>query len=186
MARFQGWKKRYSYLDDYKPGMDGKYVYYGRHYILEGGTDAWKKYRLMLFISSALLMALFVVSGVIEAGVFWSLWYTNLPFALKAIASFLFVWKAIALAIEKYPVKKHIYQKSVPWLKPCAVIVAAISVVYAVTTVICILTNREGILLSGCIIEIVLNLAAAAAGVILFKMFDRFKWDMDPSEEMEE
>ena len=67
MAKFQGWKKRYAYLDDYKPGIDGKYVYYGRHQILKGGRTDWKNYRWLMGTASAVLLALLVITGFIGA-----------------------------------------------------------------------------------------------------------------------
>ena len=185
MAKFQGWKKRYAYLDDYKPGIDGKYVYYGRHQILKGGRTDWKNYRWLMGTASAVLLALLVITGFIEAGAYWRQWYTNLTYALKAIAAFLVIWKTLTLITEKYPVKQYLYAKSVPWYRPCAVITIITGVLAAAAALVCIIINPEGTLISGCVIETVLNLLTAAAGVVMYIMLGKYEWEEDPSEEVQ-
>ena len=96
MAKYKGWKKRYSYLDDYKKGMDGKYVYYGRHYIYQGDLPI-NQYKWMLGITDILLTVLYVVGGVQDAGIIWSKWYVVVPYAAEVLALFLLIWKSISL-----------------------------------------------------------------------------------------
>ena len=185
MAKFQGWKKRYSYLDDYKPGIDGKYVYYGRHYVLKSGKGDWKNYRLLISGAAVIVLALLVVSGLIEAGTYWRQWYVNLTYALKVIAAFLIIWKCFTLVTEKYPVKEYLYKKSVPWYKPSSVSVAATGLVSAIAAAVCLAAPAEGTIVSGCIIELVLNLLTCAAGIVMFKLVGKYEWEPDPSEEIE-
>ena len=184
-VQYKGWKNRYAYLDDYKPGIDGKYVYYGKHFVLEGGTQSWKSYRLLLFSAAGIFLALLIITGLLEAGTYWRQWYTNLSYAFKVVSTFLILWKSVALAAEKYPVKAHVYKKSVPWYKPCAVISVITGGLSAIAAVICILAVHEGLIMSGCILEIVLNLITAAAGVELYRLLDKYVWMNDPSEEEE-
>ena len=186
MAKYKGWKNRYSYLDDYKPGLDGKYVYYGRHYVLEGGRERWRSLQWLMGGTSALVLALLIVTGILDAGAYWSMWYTNLTYMFKVIAAFLIIWKSLALITEKYPVKQYIYKKTVPWYKPCACLIAVTGALSAVAAFICILSKPEGMILSGCILEVVLNLVTAACGVILFIMLKRYLWEPDPTEEVQE
>ena len=183
MAKFKGWKNRYSYLEDYRQGLDGKYVYYGRHYILQTGKAGWKSFRLLMGTASVLILTLLIITGIIEAGAYWRLWYVNLAYALKVIAAFLIIWKSFALITEKYPVKKYIYKKSVPWYRPCAMIEAITGGLCAIAAIVCILAGTKDIILSGCIIEIILNLVTGACGFVLFRMLERYSWDLDPSEE---
>mgnify|MGYP007102011977 CR=1 FL=1 len=183
MAKYKGWKNRYAYLDDYKPGLDGKYVYYGKHYVLEGGQAQWKNYRILIFSAAGILLVLLIITGLLEAGRYWREWYVNVTYGLKVAAAFLILWKSVTLAAEKYPVKTHVYSKSVPWYRPCAVITVITSVLCFIAALICILTVHEGLIMSGCVLEMVLNLITAAAGVILYKQLKKYVWMMDPSEE---
>lgn len=185
MAKFQGWKKRYSYLDDYKPGLDGKYVYYGRHYILTPESGSWKNFRLQTAGAAVIALALLIVTGLLEAGSFWRMWYTNLTYGLKVIAAFLIIWKTLTLITEKYPVKQYIYKKSVPWYKPCAVIICATGFLAAAGALVCIVQNPEGMILSGCILELVMNLMTGGLGILMIKILGRYEWVPDPSEETE-
>lgn len=186
MAKFKGWKSRYAYLDDYKPGIDGKYVYYGRHYVLKRGREDWKNYRWLTGSACILILVLLIITGFIEAGAYWRMWYTNLSYALKVIAAFLIIWKTLTLITEKYPVKKYIYKKTVPWYKPLAVIAAFTGFASAVAALVVIISGPEGMILSGCILELVLNLFTGAAGTVLYLMLSRYLWEPDPTEEPEE
>ena len=107
MAKFTGWKKRYSYLDDYKKGIDGKYVYYGRHYIFCGDSRELRIYKWTLGITDILLTALFVIGGLMDGGAIWRAWYVVIPFALEVVALFMLIWKSFSLLLEKIPVKAY-------------------------------------------------------------------------------
>lgn len=185
MAKFKGWKNRYSYLDNYKKGMDGTYVYYGRHYIFKGTAAELKKYKWTLGLADLLMLALFIVSGCLEAGVIWRSWYVVVPFAIEAIAVFLLIWKSLTLMMEKNPVKEHLYKKSVPWLKPAACILLGACVISACTTGLCMILNPEGIKLAGCVIYIILKLVMAAGSYLFIRILSGYEWELDPSEEPE-
>ena len=90
MAKFKGWKNRYSYLDDYKKGIDGKYVYYGRHYVYQGELPL-NRYKWMLGGVDLFLAALYIAGGFQDAGILWSRWYVVVPYALEVVAVFLLI-----------------------------------------------------------------------------------------------
>ena len=184
MAKFTGWKKRYSYLDDYKKGMDGKYVYYGRHYVLKEGSPSFTGYKWILGIMDFLLTALFVAGGLIDAGAIWRTWYVVAPYMMEVLALFFLVWRSFKLLFEKMPVKEYIYKKSVPWLTPLNIILAIVCLLSAVAALICLLTLPEEVKLSGCIVYIVIKLVSAALSLISIWLRKSYVWEPDPSEEM--
>ena len=185
MAKYQGWKKRYSYLNDYKKGMDGKYVYYGRHYIVDGGSPACKRIKLILGITDILLVVLFVISGLLDAGRIWNTWYVVIPFAVQVVMIFLLAWKSLSLIMEKYPVKEYIYKRSVPWFKPCTIILAVTCLVSICMTGLCMILETEWIKSAGCIIYMVINLVMAAVCFASVKMTGSYAWEPDPSENVD-
>lgn len=184
MAKFSGWKKRYSYLDDYKKGMDGKYVYYGKHYAFRGTDAQLKWYKGMLGITSFLAISLFVISGLMDAGALWSCWYVIIPFALEILAIFVLAWKAVTLLFEKNPVKSYIYKRTVPWFKPMGIILMVIALISIAASVICMLLNPETVKMTGCIVYMVLKLAQAVLAFVFVRMIGKYQWDEDPSEEV--
>lgn len=186
MAKYKGWKKRYSYLDDYKPGMDGKYVYYGRHYIFEGTNNELRRYKLILGLADILFTALFIIGGCIDAGVIWNTWYVIVPFAAEVVAIFLLIWKTLTMIVEKVPIKAYLYKKSVPWFRPLLIILMITDILSLCMTALCMLLNPESIKVSGCIIYMVIKLLTALAAWILTGILKKNNWELDPSEEMEE
>ena len=185
MPKYRGWKNRYSYLNDYKKGLDGKYVYYGHHYIVNGGSPACRNYKLILGITDILLIALYIISGLMDAGRIWNTWYVVIPFAIQVIMIFLLAWKGLTFIIEKYPVKEYICKKTVPWFKPCAVILAAVCLLSICMTALCMILENEGIRITGCIIYMITVLIMAAVCVVFIKLTNAYKWEPDPSENIE-
>lgn len=186
MARFTGWKKRYSYLDDYRKGMDGKYVYYGKHYIFCAGADALRTYKWLLGLADLLVIGLFIVSGLMDAGAIWSTWYTVVPYALEAVCVFIFAWKTISMLLEKVPLKAYIYKKTVPWFRPVCLILAVIALISLCGALICMLVKSAYVKTAGCIIYMVLQLVLAAGCAVFAGVLKKYNWEPDPSEEPEE
>ena len=165
MAKFKykGWKRRYSYLDDYKQGTDGKYVYYGRHYIYQGELPV-KKYKWMLGITDILLAVLYILGGFQNAGLIWSRWYVVVPYAAELVAIFLLVWKTLSLILEKVPVKAYIYKKTVPWFRPLGLILAIVCAFSIIGIVICMAVYPQYIHMTGCIIYLVTKVLMGGIG----------------------
>ena len=186
MAKFTGWKKRYSYLNDYKKGMDGKYVYYGRHYIFQGTDRERLLYKWILGITDILLTALFVIGGLMDGGAIWNVWYVIVPFALEALTIFLLIWKTMSLILERIPVKEYICKKTVPWFKPLACIQMLLCAVSLIAALICLLTHPETARTTGCILYMAAQLLSGAAAFIFLKFVRKYEWIPDPSEEMEQ
>lgn len=182
MAKYKGWKNRYSYLDDYKKGMDGKYVYYGRHYIYQGELPL-RSYKWMLGITDILLTALYIIGGLQNAGVLWSRWYVVLPFAAEVVAIFLLIWKSLSLMFEKVPVKAYIYKKTVPWFRPLGLIQAVLSGLSVIGTVVCMAANPQEVRITGCIIYLVIKVLMGVIGVLFANRIRQYPWELDPSEE---
>ena len=185
MAKFTGWKRRYSYLNDYKKGMDGKYVYYGRHYIFKGDSRELTRYKWILGITDVLLAALFVIGGLTDAGAIWNTWYVVAPFALEVICIFLLIWKSVTLITEKVLVKEYIYKKTVPWFRPLLCILTAVCLLSVIAAVVCMLSLPDRVKQTGCILYIVIKVLTAAVAVISLRLQQKNGWELDPSEEME-
>ena len=185
MAKYKGWKKRYSYLDDYRKGLDGKYVYYGRHYIYQGDLPI-RSYKWMLGIIDILLPVLYVVGGLQDAGVIWNRWYVILPYAVEALVIFLLIWKCLTLIFEKVPVKAYMYKKSVPWFRPLGFILAVVCALSIIGTVICMLTNSQEVHVTGCIIYLVTKVLMGGIAVFFADRIRKYSWELDPSEEEQE
>ena len=184
MAKFTGWKRRYSYLDDYKKGIDGKYVYYGRHYVFCGDSRELKTYKWSLGITDILLAALFVIGGLLEAGAIWRTWYVIVPYAIEALTMFILIWKTVSLIMEKVPVKAYMYKRTVPWFKPLDWILVIICLLSLIATPVCMLVRPDEVKTQGCIIYMVIKFLSAAAAWIFLRRIGKSRWELDPSEEM--
>lgn len=185
MAKFKGWKRRYAYLDDYKKGLDGQYVYYGRHYIYQGEIPL-TRYKGLLGIIDALLAALYLAGGFQNAGAIWSCWYTVVPYALEVLAVFLLIWKSVSLIMEKAPVKAYIYKKTVPWFRPLGLILAVLTGLSVIGTVVCMIIHSDVIRVTGCVIYLITQVLLGLTGVLFAGKIRKYPWVLDPSEEPEE
>lgn len=185
MAKYQGWKKRYSYLDDYKKGLDGKYVYYGRHHVFQGTDQQLRRYKWILGLTCLLSAVLFVLGGLMDAGAIWSSWYVMIPFALEVLAIFLLIWKTVTLLFEKHPVKSYIYRKTVLWFKPLGWIIMIVALLSICMAALCMILNPETVKTTGCILYMVLQLAMAALAFVFLRLTGGYTWEEDPSEETE-
>ena len=182
---FSGWKKKYSYLDDYKKGLDGTYVYYGRHHVFQGSPEELRRYKWILGITDLLAAALFIGSGIMDGGAIWSTWYVVIPFALEVVTIFLLVWKTITLLFEKNPVKSYIYKKTVPWFQPLSVLLMVFAGLSVLLTGLCMILKSSFVKPTGCIYYMILQLAMAVLAFVFFRWIKRSAWEEDPSEEME-
>ena len=182
MAKYTGWKKRYSYLNNYKKGMDGKYVYYGRHYVYQGDLPI-RQYKGLLGIMDILLAGLFIVGGFLDAGIIWNTWYVLIPYALEAVAVFLMLWKTLSLVLEKVPLKDYIYKRTVPWFRPLGLVLAVLNGLSLVGTGICMLVYPDQILMTGCVIYLITKALMGCAAVLFTGRISKYSWAPDPSEE---
>ncbi len=186
MKKYTGWKKRWSYLDDYKKGMNGQYVYYGTYYNFEGSSSEFRRYKMILAMADLLLLALFILGGLMDAGRIWNTWYVVIPFALEAISIFLLLWKTITLIIEKSPIKTYIFKKSVPWFKPLAWITGITAGLSLITTFICMMVNLDYVKVTGCIFYMVIKAIMIACVIIFIKLISKYEFSPDAAEEAKE
>lgn len=186
MAKFPVWRRRYSYLDDYKKGLDGKYVYYGRHYVFSGDSKDVRTYKWTLGITDIVLAVLFLIGGFLEAGALWRTSYVIVLYAIEALALFILIWKSVSLILEKVPVKAYMYKRTVPWFKPLAWILIVVCLLSLIATLICMQVFPDEVRTQGCIIYMVIKFLTAAAAWVFLRQIGKSSWKLDPSEEMEE
>lgn len=186
--KYSGRKKRYAYLDDYKKGVDGKYVYYGRHCIVKDNNINIKNYKLTAGIADILLAALFILGGLMDAGIIWSTWYVLIPYMLNAIMIFLFVWKNVSFMTEKYPIKEYMYKKTVMWFKPTLILNIIFEIISVIGTAVCMVvySGTEYIRMTGCYMYLGTVVVSGIICVLAVKRLCIYKWILDPSEELEQ
>ena len=180
-------KNRFSYLNEYAAGVDGSYIYTGAYYVLEGGAKKRKNVNITLIISCVLFAALFILAGCTNVGgdfmagkFFWNTWFIIIPYALLAVGIFLFIWRAVKLLLEKEPVKKYVYEKSVPWLGPVSMFIfifalADIAVSFVYLGVVGSYTS-----LAALILYMAINLFMAALAFVFNKFFKKNTWTESP------
>lgn len=186
MGKYTGWKKRWSYLDDYKKGMNGEYVYYGTYYNFEGTSGELRKYKAILGTTDFIVLALFILGGLMDAGRIWNTWYVVVPFALEAVSIFLLLWKTITLITERSPIKTYIYRKSVPWFRPLAWIVGITAGISLVMTLVCMLVNPDYVKITGCVLYMAIKAVMIACIIIFLKLISKYRFTPDAAEEAKE
>ena len=186
MGKYSGWKKRWSYLDDYKKGMNGQYVYYGTYCNFVGTGAEFRKYKAILGVSDLILLVLFILGGLMDAGRIWNTWYVVIPFALEAVSIFLLLWKTLTLITERAPIKTYIYKKSVPWFKPVAWAIGITAGISLIMTFVCMMINSEYVKVNGCIFYMLIKALMIACVIVYLKIISRYKFNPDTAEEARE
>lgn len=179
---YKGWKRKYAYLDDYKKGIDGTYVYYGRHHVFRGTEQELRRYRMILLAISLVSAALFIASGLMDGGAIWSSWYVVLPFAIEVVIIFLLIWKAVTLLMEKHPVKSYLYKKTVPWFKPLGILLTIVSLLLLCMAGLCMILQPDLVRVTGCVLFMILQLLMAVSAFAFVRLTGRYTWEEDPSE----
>ncbi|MBR0353288.1 MAG: hypothetical protein IJH53_08795 [Oscillospiraceae bacterium] len=169
-------RKRKQYLSDFRPAVNGEYVYTGDHFRpdMEGERFAVlrRSILIMLFLSAAFVFT----AGLLPAAGSTNCFYVILPFLAVIICCFIKTLKTVRLFASGLTVREYVYEKTVPaiprWLLAEGISAAATLAAEAVYLIVNGFDGRETYTAA----FICLITALIAADLIMLKFFREITW----------
>lgn len=112
MSEKKAKKGRRAYLNDFRQGADGKYVYTGAHYELRPG-EKLPAFRRGLLLFSVLSAASAVARGCNPAGGMLNCFYVIIPYILEVGGVAFTVYAAFSFLLSAYPAREYSFLKTV-------------------------------------------------------------------------
>ena len=138
---------RKQYLNDFRPSVNGEYIYTGGFYKLEMEQSRVKGLRTKMTVSVIITAAFVLTAGILPAAGSISCFYVILPFLAVMICCFVSTWKICRLLASGLMVREYIYEKTVPtvpgWLLAESISAAATLIGEAVYLIINGVDGRE-------------------------------------------
>jgi hypothetical protein len=166
--------RKYKFLDSFRPGADGKYVYTGDTFALKGNyKSAYLKMSLM-----CIALALCTVgSGFINAAGMNNTFYVIIPYAGEIICLFVILWNSTRIIYAGQNVRAYIYEPCVPRIYSGALALSVFSLVAFVGSVVfTVLHGFEGKTLH-CIFYWFLKLITVPFGIALNRFVKKLEWE---------
>ena len=166
--------RKYKFLDNFRPGADGRYVYTGDTYTLKG--DRKKSYLIMSLLCAAIAL-LTVGSGFINAAGMNNTFYVIIPYVGEIICMFVILWNSTRIIYAGQNVRAYIYEPCVPRVYSGALALSVFSLIALIGSVVfTVLHGFEGKTLQ-CIIYWVLKLVTVPFGIALNRFVRKLEWE---------
>ncbi|MBQ7595578.1 MAG: hypothetical protein IJU45_02810 [Clostridia bacterium] len=170
-------RRRWDYLNDYKNGADGKYVYTGGYYTFSG-TDEERKKAYVLLISQLLITAVFVIgSGCINAAGMSNSFYVILPYILEVASLFALVWNSVKLLKSGKNIKEYNFTSAVKYIAPASLMLGMFAAAGLICSAVFIVLNgfEGGKLL--CILYLVFKAVTVVLSFVFRNYYIKLKWE---------
>lgn len=105
-------KGRRAYLNDFRQGADGKYIYTGAHYALRP-QEKLPAFRRWLLLFSLLLAVSTVARGCNPANGMLNCFYVIFPYILEVGGVAFSVYAALSFLLSAYPAREYAFFKTV-------------------------------------------------------------------------
>ncbi len=166
--------RKWKFLDNFKLGPDGKYVFTGDTFSLKGD---WKKQYLKLSLMNVALALCVIGSGLINAAGMNNTFYVIIPYVVEVICLFVLLWNSVRIVYAGQVVRSYIYQPGFSRVCEGAVAIAVFSLLALIGSVIfTALHGFEGKTLQ-CIFYWVLKLITVLFGVTLNRFAVKLEWE---------
>ena len=166
--------RKYKYLDNFKLGADGKYIYTGDVYTLKGD---YKKIYLKISVLCVLLALCITGSGFINAAGMNNSFYVIIPFVAEVICLFVILWNSVRVIYAGQNVRAYIYEPGVPRITAGALAISIFAFLALVgSAVFTVLHGFEEKMLQ-CIIYWILELVSVPVGIALNRFVGKQEWE---------
>ena len=163
-----------SFLKEFTSDAEGKYIYTGAHYALDGDV---KKTNLRLSLLFVAALAAVLGSGLVNAAGMSNTFYVILPYIGEVAAVFTLGWNTVRLVKSGERVRAYVYLA----VKDRLPIGALLTAIFALIGLVCsavflILNGTEGKSVQ-CAVFLALKLVTAAVGIFTYRYFKSLKWE---------
>ncbi len=146
--------KKNSYLSDYKQNAEGKYIYTGIYYSVNGER---KKQIIISALYGAALIVTVLVSGLMNAGGMSNTFYVIIPYILEVSALFALIWNDVRLVYSGGKLKEYVYTAVSKFLPLSAVLLSVFSFIGLICSFLFLILNGTEGKTFQCIVYLVLK-----------------------------
>ena len=174
--------KRKQYLDDFRPAVNGEYVYTGNYYSQEMERPDFSRLRGFIIAAVVITAGFVLAAGLLPAAGSINCFYVILPFLAVIISCCITAWKVLSLLLSGYSVRKYIYENTVPlipvWIKAGIISSAATLISETVFLSINGFKGRE----LQTVIFIFLIVLSIAGYLLVLRLIKRISWKKEDCE----
>lgn len=166
--------RKYKFLDNFKLGADGKYIYTGDVYTLKGD---YKKIYLIMSALCVLLALCVIGSGFVNAAGMNNSFYVIIPFVLEVICLFAILWSSVRIIYAGQNVRAYVYEPGISRISSGALALSVFAFIALVgSAVFTVLHGFEEKMLQ-CIIYWVLELITVPLGIVFNRFVKKMEWE---------
>ena len=136
--------KRKQYLNDFRPSVNGEYVYTGDHFRPNNEAKEFSRLRITVLLTAVISAVLVISAGLLPAAGSMNCFYVILPFLAVIICCFIKAWKTARLFISGIPVREYVYKKTVPEIPGWTLAESISAAVTLVAEILYLLLNGFG------------------------------------------
>lgn len=182
MNKKKGKSRRKQYLNDFRPVLNGEYIYTGEHFCPDMEQEQFAVLRRSILIALILAAAFVFTAGLLPASGSINCFYVILPFLAVIICCFIKTVKTVRLFASGLTVREYVYERTVPAI-PGLVLAEGISAAatLAAEAVYLILNGFDG-REAYTAAFICLIAAEIAADLTMLKLFRKITWYKNTAE----
>ena len=166
--------RKYKFLDNFRLGADGKYIYTGDVYSFKG--DYKRAYLIMSAMCVALALAV-IGSGLINAAGMNNSFYVIIPYVLEVICLFAVLWSSSRVIYAGQKVRAYIYEPGIPRIISGAFALSLFSVCSLIGSAVFTVLHGFESKTSKCIIFWALELVTVPLGIALSRFVKKLEWE---------
>ncbi len=166
--------RKYKFLDNFKLGADGKYVYTGDTYSLKGD---YKKTYLKLSLLSVLMALCVIGSGLVNAAGMNNTFYVIIPYVGEVICLFVILWNSVRIIYAGQNVRAYIKEPGIPRITSGAVALSVFAFCALAGSVVFTAIHGFENKMLHCIVYWVLKLITVPLGIVLNRFVKGNEWE---------
>lgn len=177
MAEKRKFFKDREYLNDFKLNDKGEYEYTGLLHALDETKVTLKEVRVRLAMTSFIILALYIVCGLIKAEGVMNSSYVTIPYVFGFFFICVLFYKVILFCIERnYPIRDYDYKSTIEKYSTYSMLVIILDIATIIGELIYIILNGINEYIPGTIIFIISIILIALLAINFRQYFLKLKW----------
>jgi len=167
--------KKWNYLNEFKRGTDGSYVYTGDYYSLSDSLD-YKKTNVIILLSVFFLAALVALSGSFNAAGLKNTFYVIIPFVGEVICAFVLVWSSVRLAWAGERIRAYVIQTACPKIGSGSLALGVFGFISLAASVVFVFLNGFENSVFRCVFFWVMKAVIITASFLFRRYYKKLEW----------
>jgi len=170
------YSKKSQYLNEYKLDENGKYVYRGKYFSIDGNTNEIKSTYIRVWVYFSVIFAAIIGSGCINAAGMNNSFYVIIPYIAEVVLLFAYGLSFFKLFAKGYRVKEYNYSVSFKKLSPASMGIAVTAAISFICSLVFIIINGFDNQIIGCILYLLLKIFVICSAFVNSRYVGSLKW----------